>query len=125
MTFVPDGGPTLDVCLGRTVEFVKRETGVRVAVLTNAYPCIPTINGECSGDLMTDDLDTVKLDIREETCEGRLLSCTQSLRLDVMLEGIKEFTVRWKGVLIIETMLVQDVNTSKGSLEIQLYFLKS
>jgi wyosine [tRNA(Phe)-imidazoG37] synthetase (radical SAM superfamily) len=42
-----------------------------------------------------------------------------------MLEGIKEFTVGWKGVLIFETMLVQDVNTSRGSIEIQLYFLKS
>jgi hypothetical protein len=30
-----------------------------------------------------------------------------------------------EGVLISETMLVQDVNTSRGSIEIQLYFLKS
>lgn len=37
MTFAPDGEPTLDECLGRIIEFVKGETGVRVAVLTNAY----------------------------------------------------------------------------------------
>jgi wyosine [tRNA(Phe)-imidazoG37] synthetase (radical SAM superfamily) len=24
--FVPDGEPTLDACIGRTIEFVKRET---------------------------------------------------------------------------------------------------
>jgi wyosine [tRNA(Phe)-imidazoG37] synthetase (radical SAM superfamily) len=42
-----------------------------------------------------------------------------------MLEGIKEFTVGCKRVLIFETMLVQDVNTSRESTQIQLYFLKS
>jgi len=74
---------------------------------------------------MTAGLDSVKVDIREEACGGRLTSCIQFLRLDIVLEGIKEFTVGWKGVLISETMLVQDVNTSRGSIEIQHYFLKS
>jgi hypothetical protein len=54
------------------------------------------MDGECSGDLMTAGLDSVKVDTREEACGGRLISPTQSLRLDVILEGIKEFTVGWK-----------------------------
>jgi len=37
VTFAPDGEPTLDECLGRIIEFVKGETEVKVAVLTNAY----------------------------------------------------------------------------------------
>jgi len=37
VTFAPDGEPTLDACLGRIIKFVEGETGVRVAVLTNAY----------------------------------------------------------------------------------------
>jgi wyosine [tRNA(Phe)-imidazoG37] synthetase (radical SAM superfamily) len=55
----------------------------------------------------------------------KLISRTQSLRLEIMLEGIKEFTEGCKRVLISETMLVQDVKTSGERTEIQLYFLKS
>ncbi|MFZ8782415.1 MAG: hypothetical protein ACO2OR_00280 [Desulfurococcaceae archaeon] len=74
---------------------------------------------------MTAGLDWVKVDTREEACGGRLISRTQSLRLEIMLERIKEFTEGCKRVLIFETMLVQDVNTSRERTEIQLYFLKS
>jgi wyosine [tRNA(Phe)-imidazoG37] synthetase (radical SAM superfamily) len=45
VTFVPDGEPTLDACIGRIIEFVKVETGVRVAVLTNAFL---VVDGGCA-----------------------------------------------------------------------------
>jgi wyosine [tRNA(Phe)-imidazoG37] synthetase (radical SAM superfamily) len=39
VTFVPDGEPTPDACLGRIIEFVKRNR-CQIAVLTNAlYYC--------------------------------------------------------------------------------------
>ena len=54
------------------------------------------MDGECSGGLMTAGLDWVKVDTREEACGGRLISRARSLRPDIILEGIKEFTVGWK-----------------------------
>jgi len=36
VTFVPDGEPTLDACIGREIAELKERLGVRVAVLTNA-----------------------------------------------------------------------------------------
>jgi len=32
-TLVPDGEPTLDACIGRVIDGVKRGAGVRIAVL--------------------------------------------------------------------------------------------
>jgi len=34
VTFVPDGEPTLDACIGRVIEEVKKEVDVRIDVLT-------------------------------------------------------------------------------------------
>jgi len=42
VTFVPDGEPTLDANIGRVIEAVKAEVGVKVAVLTNASLLWPT-----------------------------------------------------------------------------------
>ena len=121
VTFVPDGEPTLDACLGRTIEFVKRETGVRVAVLTNASLLWME---SVRGDLETADLVSVKVDSVRGDVWRKINRPHPSLRLDRVLEGIKEFTVGYKGVLISETMLVQDVNTSRGEYRDTALFLK-
>ena len=121
VTFVPDGEPTLDACLGRTIEFVKRETGVRVAVLTNASLLWME---SVRGDLESVDLVSVKVDSVREDVWRKINRPHPSLRLERVLEGIKEFAVGYKGVLISETMLVRGVNTSRKEYRDTALFLK-
>lgn len=121
VTFVPDGEPTLDACLGRTIEFVKRETGVRVAVLTNASLLwMESIRG----DLESADLVSVKVDSVRGDVWRKINRPHSSLGLNRVLEGIKEFAVGYKGILISETMLVHGVNTSRGEYRDISLFLK-
>ena len=121
VTFVPDGEPTLDACIGRTIEFVKRETGVKVAVLTNASLLWME---SVRGDLEQAELVSVKIDSVGEDVWRRVNRPHLSLRLDRVLEGIKEFAVSYKGILISETMLVQGVNTSREEYRNTALFLK-
>jgi wyosine [tRNA(Phe)-imidazoG37] synthetase (radical SAM superfamily) len=121
VTFVPDGEPTLDACLGRITEFVKRETGVRVAVLTNASLLwVESVRR----DLEPADLVSIKVDSVREDVWRRINRPHPSLRLDRVLEGVKEFAARYKGVLISETMLVHGVNTGRGEYRDTALFLK-
>jgi wyosine [tRNA(Phe)-imidazoG37] synthetase (radical SAM superfamily) len=111
VTFVPDGEPTLDACMGRIIEFVKRETDAMVAVLTNA----PLLWAEeVRGDLELADVVSVKVDAVEEGVWRRVNRPHPSLRLDRILEVLREFARGYKMTLISETMLVQCLNTSVG-----------
>jgi len=121
VTFVPDGEPTLDACLGRITELVKRETGVRVAVLTNASLLWME---NVRRDLELADLVSIKVDSVREDVWRRINRPHPSLRLDRVLEGIMEFAARYRGVLISETMLVHGVNTGRGEYRDTALFLK-
>jgi wyosine [tRNA(Phe)-imidazoG37] synthetase (radical SAM superfamily) len=111
VTFVPDGEPTLDACMGRIIEFVKRETDARVAVLPNASLLWAE---EVRVDLELADVVSVKVDAVEEGVWRRVNRPHPSLRLDRILGGVKEFARGFKRMLISETMLVQGLNTSVG-----------
>ncbi|AGT35161.1 hypothetical protein N186_04010 [Thermofilum adornatum] len=111
VTFVPDGEPTLDACMGRIIEFVKGETGVRVAVLTNAS--LLWMEDVCR-DLEQADVVSVKVDSVSERVWRRINRPHPSLVLERVLDGIREFSSSYKGTLISETMFVRGVNTDKG-----------
>ena len=122
VTFVPDGEPTLDTMLGRDIEALKGELGVRVAVLTNASLLwLP----EVRRGLLGADLVSVKVDaVREETWR-RLDRPHPSLRLREVLEGIRVFAEEYGGVLLTETMLVRGLNDAPGELEAVADFIAS
>jgi wyosine [tRNA(Phe)-imidazoG37] synthetase (radical SAM superfamily) len=84
VTFVPDGEPTLDACLGRIIEFVKRETGVKVAVLANASLLWME---SVRGDLDSAHLVSVKVDSVREDMWRKINRPHLSLRLVRVLEG--------------------------------------
>ncbi|RLG84132.1 MAG: radical SAM protein [Thermoprotei archaeon] len=112
VTFVPDGEPTLDACIGRIIEGVKRELDVKIAVITNSSLLWLR---DVQEDLAPADLVSVKVDAVNEEIWRRINRPHPSLKLDKVLSGILEFSEKYKGVLISETMLVHGVNTSIDS----------
>jgi len=111
LTFVPDGEPTLDVNLGRTIELLK-PLGFKIAVITNGSL---TWREDVRADLAKADWVSFKIDsIQEKT--WRRINCPQRLlRLPAILSGMLEFADTCSAILVTETMLVKSLNDSAKS----------
>lgn len=112
LTFVPDGEPTLDANLGMTIELL-RPLGVKTAVITNSSLMW---RSDVRHDLSQADLVSVKVDTTDEHTWHRVNRPYRDLRLDRILEGIREFASSFRGSVITETMLVAGVNDGEESI---------
>ncbi len=113
VTFVPDGEPTLDLGLGRAIDFI-RQLGVRVAVVTNASLLWQP---EVRDALARADWVSLKIDAVQEVPWRRLNRPSRHLSLDRVLEGHREFAASYEGTLATETMLVDGVNDGWRTLD--------
>jgi len=114
VTFVPDGEPTLDACIGREIAEIKDRLGARVAVLTNAS--LLQLE-DARSDLAQADYVSVKVDAASEEAWRRVNRLHPSLKLEKVLEGALEFAESFKGTLTSETILVRGFNTDPRELE--------
>jgi wyosine [tRNA(Phe)-imidazoG37] synthetase (radical SAM superfamily) len=112
-TFVPDGEPTLDINLGDEIDLLKL-LNYKIAVITNGslitYPDV--IN-----ELSKADYVSLKIDATNEDVWRNLNRPHHSINLDDILEGLVEFSLRYKGKLATETMLIDGINTSQLNIE--------
>ena len=112
ISFVPDGEPTLDKNLGLEIDLLKKY-GVKIAVICNASLLWMD---DVKADLMKADWVSLKLDSVDEDIWRKIDRPHGLLKLDSILQAIKEFRKEYKGILYTETMLVENVNDSKESL---------
>jgi len=111
LTFVPDGEPTLDVNLAKTIELL-RPLGVRIAVISNAsLVWRPEVRERLSGA----DWVSVKVDSVDEGLWRRINRPHSGLQLDRILRGIGQLAREYRGELVTETMLVRGLNDSEAS----------
>ena len=120
LTFVPDGEPTLDLDLGKTIALLK-ETKIPIAVLTNASLIW---QNDVREDLLEANMVSLKVDAISEDLWKKVNRPTRSLKLDKVLEGITEFTEEFKGKVISETMLLDGIDYETESEKIAT-FLKN
>lgn len=106
LTFVPDGEPTLDIMLGKTISILK-QIGIPVAVLTNTSLIW---QDDVRKDLLEANLVSLKVDAVSEGFWRRINRPRKDLKLSAILEGIIEFVKEFKGTIISETMLVDIIN---------------
>ncbi|WP_460126274.1 radical SAM protein [Stetteria hydrogenophila] len=114
VTFVPDGEPTLDACLGVEIRGIKERVDVPVAVITNASLLY---REDVRSDLSHADLVSVKVDAVSERVWRLVDRPHPSLSLPRILEGIQEFSSTFRGELISETMLVKGLNDDPREVE--------
>lgn len=112
LSFVPNGEPTLDANLGRTIELLK-PLGIRIAVITNASLLW---RAKVRDDLSKADWVSVKVDTVREDLWRKLNRPHPSLRLTELLDGMRAFAEVFQGELETETMLVRVVNDSGDDL---------
>jgi wyosine [tRNA(Phe)-imidazoG37] synthetase (radical SAM superfamily) len=106
LTFAPDGEPTLDINLGNEISLLK-QTGIRVAVLTNASLIW---RRDVREDLRKADMVSLKLDAVSDTLWRKVNRPCKDLRLNLILEDMATFAKEFKGTIISETMLVDSVD---------------
>jgi wyosine [tRNA(Phe)-imidazoG37] synthetase (radical SAM superfamily) len=112
LTFVPDGEPTLDINLGKTIDLLK-PLGINIAVITNSSLLW---DKEVQNDLFKADWVSVKIDTVDENIWHTIDRPNGKLDLPKIISGIKTFASDYKGTLVTETMLVKDMNDNIESL---------
>jgi len=112
ISFVPDGEPTLDINLGQVIQLI-RPLGTKIAVITNSSLLWDKTVRE---DLSNADWVSVKVDTTDEKAWHKINRPYGKLELQIILNGIKSFRNSYKGTLVTETMLVNEMNDSKDSL---------
>ena len=120
LTFVPDGEPTLDSHLGETIALLK-PLGVKIAVISNASLLW---REEVRERLAGVDWLSVKVDAVDEDAWRRINQPHESLRLPHILDGIRQIARTFPGELTTETMLVDGINDSEGSIDGVARFLQ-
>ena len=113
LTFVPDGEPTLDINLGETIALLK-PLGVKIAVISNASLLWREEVRERLADV---DWLSVKVDSVDEGTWRRINQPHESLRLALILDGIRQMARTFPGELTTETMLVDGINDSEASID--------
>lgn len=106
LTFVPDGEPTLDINLGRTIAGL-RSLNLKIAVITNGSLLW---RADVREDLAAADWVSLKVDAVREAIWRRINRPHGSLRLGAILEAGLAFSREYSGDLVTETMLANGIN---------------
>lgn len=113
ITFVADGEPTLDANLGKEIDLIKK-LGIKVAVISNSSLIW---QDDVKKDLEKADLVSLKIDSLDEKLWRKIERPHRRLELSTILAGIEEFSSRYSGKLITETMLVKGFNDHRSNIE--------
>ncbi|MEM3476443.1 MAG: radical SAM protein [Candidatus Bathyarchaeia archaeon] len=119
LTFVPDGEPTLDINIGEEISLLK-QIGFPIAVITNASLLWQEKLRE---DLLKADFVSLKLDTINQDLWKRINRPCKSLKLNAILDGVKHFAEAFKGTIVSETMLIDNINYN-GEVEKIAAFLR-
>ena len=112
ITFVPNGEPTLDINLGKSIRLLK-SFHIPIAVITNGSMMFLS---DVKEDLFEADWVSVKVDAAEEYLWRAVNRPKHGLIFDVIQENILQFAHQYKGILVTETMLIKGLNDSRDSL---------
>lgn len=106
LTFVPDGEPTLDINLGKTIKLL-RPLNIPIAVITNAsllwHEEVRAVIGKA-------DWVSLKVDSTIEHIWKRINRPHEALHLDEVMNGVHQFVGDFQGKLVTETMLIKGIN---------------
>jgi len=106
LTFVPDGEPTLDINLGKTIELL-RPLNIPIAVITNASLLW---NEDVRAVISKADWVSLKVDSTIEPVWNQLNRPHAALRRNDVMNGIRLFANIFEGKLVTETMLLDGIN---------------
>lgn len=113
ITFSGSGEPTLNPAIGKLIREIKKMTDIPVAVLTNSSLLSLKSVREA---LKAADLVVPSLDAATQNILDKINRPHRPLKMEKIIEGLKEFRKEFKGDIWLEVMLVKGVNDSPAHL---------
>ncbi len=114
ITFSGSGEPTLNKDIGRFIRYVKSFNLAKIAVLTNGS----LLNlADVQEDLMDADVIIPSLDAANQEAFKKINRAHGSLKIDDIINGIKEFRDKFNGEIWLEVLFVKDFNDSQKDIE--------
>ena len=113
LAFVPDGEPTLDINLGRTIDLLV-PLGIKIAVISNGSLLRQK---SVRTDLAKADWVSLKVDAISKDIWRRIDRPHHDLDLSIILAAMLRFAEEYEGELVTETMLVRGLNDSPGEIK--------
>ncbi|WP_292461160.1 radical SAM protein [Methanothermococcus sp.] len=120
ITYVPDGEPTLDINLKKEVEELKK-LNIPIAIITNTSLMY---REDVREDLMDFDLVSLKINAVDGELWKIIDRPHDELNLKDILNGILKFKKEFKGKIITETMLLDEINYTDEVIMDTAKFLK-
>ncbi len=120
LTFVPDGEPTLDDNLGKTIELL-RDLDIKIAIITNGSLIW---RKKVRETLQMADWVSLKVDSVDEPKWQQINHPNKSLNLQKILSAMLSFANGYEGFLATETMLIEGLNTDDASIAGLVDFLQ-
>jgi wyosine [tRNA(Phe)-imidazoG37] synthetase (radical SAM superfamily) len=113
ITFVGQGEPLLCASLGWLIRAAKSLTSLPVAVITNGALLS---DSDVRIEVLPADVVIPTVDAADRALFGRINRPHTSLRLESLLQGLRDFRQEYSGLLWIEVMLVAGLNDDDGHL---------
>jgi wyosine [tRNA(Phe)-imidazoG37] synthetase (radical SAM superfamily) len=113
LAFVPDGEPTLDINLGKSIESLKL-LDIPVAVISNGSLIA---NPEVRNDLCKADWVSIKVDAVTEDLWRIIDRPHRNLNLKQIQNGLLAFRKDFRGTFATETMLIKGINDSEAAVQ--------
>ena len=114
ITIVGEGEPLLYAGIGELIIGIKKLTSTPVAIITNGALLSKE---ETRKEILEADVVLPTLDAYSEKQFRKINRPHKEIKLDDLLEGLKEFRTIFKNQIWIEVMLVKDVNDDIISLK--------
>lgn len=121
LTFVSNGEPSLDTRLAESIQLLKY-LNIKIAIISNASLLW---RAETRSQLMQADAISLKVDAVEEAAWHKINRPHGRLRLEQVLQGIRDFAHAYRGRLLTETMLVQGINSTTVQMQACAEFIAS
>ncbi|MBW1896046.1 MAG: radical SAM protein [Deltaproteobacteria bacterium] len=106
ISFVPDGEPSLDINLGHEIDLLKT-FGIKIAVISNTSLIW---RDDVKEDLLKADWVSFKIDSLKDEIWNKINRPHDSFQMQPILDGLVDFADAYKGILTVETMLINEIN---------------
>lgn len=113
LTFAGSGEPTLSLDLGEIIRASKKLVDVPVAVITNSTLLT---NPDVRKEIAAADVVLPSLDAASQKTFQAINQPAPGLRIEDIIEGLKEFRKEFSGEIWLEVMLVKDVNEHEADI---------
>ena len=107
ITFSGAGEPTLNIHIGKVIDYIKTNYNIPVAVLTNGSLFS---NTEVRQELLKADLILPSLDAATNTAFKKIDRPANNLTIEDYINGLIDFRKEFKGIIWLEVMILPEFN---------------